>query len=125
MDGTLAFSTFDLLPYYEGLRPQTFGFERPSTAWSNLDLTFPLIRYIDTDLRISTPKVTFKGFDLGRTAATLTVRSGKLLADIAEVELGAGTASLQVTADTTGLVPRYGLKGKLENLDAAQMAAAL
>lgn len=125
VDGTLAFNAIDLLPYYEGLRPQTFGFERISTSWANLDLSFPLIRYIDTDLRISTPKVTFKGFNLGRTAATLTVRSGKLLADIAELELGTGTASLQLTANTADLVPRYTVKGKLDNIDFSEMAGAL
>lgn len=125
VDGTLAFGAIDLLPYYESLRPQTFGFERTSTNWANLDLSFPLIRYVDTDLRISTPKVTFKGFNLGRTAATLTVRSGKLLADIAELELGTGTASLQLTANTADLVPRYALKGKLDNIDLSEMAGAL
>lgn len=125
VDGTLAFNAIDLLPYYEGLRPQTFGFERTPTSWANLDLSFPLIRYIDTDLRISTPKVTFKGFNLGRTAATLTVRSGKLLADIAELELGTGAASLQLTANTADLVPRYALKGKLDNIDFSEMAGAL
>lgn len=124
VDGTLAFSAIDLLPYYEGLRPQTFGFERTPTSWATLDLTFPLVRYVDTDLRISTPKVTFKGFDLGRTAATLTVRSGKLLADVAEIELGAGSASLQLTADTNELVPRYALKGKFDNIESGQLAAA-
>lgn len=125
IDGTLAFSSVDLAPYFEGLRPRTFGFERPSTSWANLDLSFPLIRYIDTDLRISTPRVTFKGFEMGRTAATFTVRSGKLLADVAEMELGAATASLQLTADTNEMVPRYTLKGKVQNLDAAQSASAL
>lgn len=125
VDGTLAFNAIDLLPYYEGLRPQTFGFERAPTSWSNLDLSFPLIRYIDTDLRISAPKVTFKGFNLGRTAATLTVRSGKLLADIAELELGTGTASLQISANTSELVPRYALKGKLDNIDTAEVSAAI
>lgn len=125
IDGTLAFTAIDLAPYVEGLRPQTFGFERPSTSWTHLDLSFPLVRYIDTDLRISTPRLTFKSFDMGRTAATLTVRAGKLLADVAEMELGAATANLELTADTNEVVPRYTLKGKIQNFDAAQSAAAL
>ncbi len=125
IDGTLAFTAVDLAPYVEGLRPQTFGFERPSTSWTHLDLSFPLVRYIDTDLRISTPRLTFKGFDMGRTAATFTVRAGKLLADVAEMELGAATANLELTADTNEVVPRYTLKGKVQNFDAAQSAAAL
>lgn len=125
IDGTLAFTAIDLAPYVEGLRPQTFGFERPSTSWTHLDLSFPLVRYIDTDLRISTPRLTFKSFDMGRTAATFTVRAGKLLADVAEMELGAATANLELTADTNEVVTRYTLKGKIQNFDAAQSAAAL
>jgi AsmA protein len=125
IDGTLAFTAFDLAPYVDGLRPQTFGFERPSTSWTHLDLSFPLVRYVDTDLRISTPRLTFKSFEIGRTAATFTVRSGKLLADVAEMELGAATANLELTADTNEVVPRYALKGKVLNFDAAQSAAAL
>lgn len=124
VDGTLAFSSFDLVPYFESLRPQTFGFERPSTSWSSLDLSFPLLRVVDADLRISTPKVAFKGFELGRTAATVSVRGGKLLADVAEIELGSGVSSLQITADTNPSVPRYAIKGKIEGLDGAQAAAA-
>ena len=125
IDGTLAFTAVDLAPYVEGLRPQTFGFERPSTSWTHLDLSFPLVRYIDTDLRISTPRLTYKGFEMGRTAATFTVRAGKLLADVAEMELGAATANLELTADTNEVVPHYTLKGKIQNFDAAQPAAAL
>ncbi|RTL69286.1 MAG: hypothetical protein EKK41_14105 [Hyphomicrobiales bacterium] len=124
IDGTLGFTAFDLAPYVDSLRPQTFGFERPSTGWGSLDLTVPFLRYIDADLRISTPKVTFKGFELGRTAATVSVRAGNLLLDVAEVELGSGGASLQLTTDTKEAIPRYALKGKIDNLDGAQAAAA-
>lgn len=125
IDGTLAFNSFNLAPYVEGLRPQTFGFERPSTSWSNLDLSFPLVRYVDTDLRLSAPRVAYNGFEMGRTAATLSTRGGKLLIDIAEMELGSASVSLQLSTDTNEMVPRYVLRGKVQNFDAAQSAAAL
>jgi AsmA-like C-terminal region len=53
------------------------------------------------------------------------VRSGKLIANIAELELPTGTASGRITADMTELVPRYALRGKIENFDPATTAQLL
>ena len=91
IDGTLAFSALDLTPYVEAARSQSFLFDRQTASWSAFDLSFPdHSAYVDADLRISAPKVALKGYGLGRGAATITVRSGKLLADIAELELYSG-----------------------------------
>ena len=87
IDATLAFHALDLTPYAEAARSQSFLFDRQTATWSLFDLSFPLIRHVDADLRISAPKVALKGFGLGRGAATIAVRSGKLLADIAELDL--------------------------------------
>jgi AsmA protein len=125
IDGTLAFSSLELGPYLEAARSQSFVFDRETASWSEFDLSFPIIRHIDTDLRISTPKVTVKGYSFGRAAATITVRAGKLLADIAELELPTGSASAQVTADVSELVPRYALRARIEDFEAGPAATAL
>lgn len=125
IDGTLAFGALDLTPYVEAARSQSFLFDRQTASWSAFDLSFPLIRHFDADLRISAPKVVVKGYGLGRGAATLTVRSGELLADIAELELYSGKVSAQVTANTNEIVPRYTLRGKLESFDAGSAGTAL
>ena len=124
-DGTLAFSALDLTPYFEAVRAQSFVFDRQTASWSTFDLTFPIIKHVDADLRISAPKVALKGYGFGRGAATISMRSGKLLADIAELELHSGTASAQITANTNELVPRYALRGKVENFEAGHAGAAL
>jgi len=127
IDATLAFSALDLTPYAEAVRSQSFLFDRQTASWSAFDLSFPLIKHVDADLRVSAPKVAIKGYGLalGRGAATITVRSGKLLADVAELELHAGKAVAQVTVDANEIVPRYTLRGKVENFDAASAGAAL
>ena len=125
IDGTLAFNALDLTPYVEAARSQSFLFDRHSASWSAFDLSFPLIRHFDADLRISAPKVVVKGYGLGRGAATITVRSGKLLADIAELELHSGKVSAQVTANANELVPRYTLRGKVESFDAGSAGTTL
>jgi uncharacterized protein involved in outer membrane biogenesis len=84
-----------------------------------------MIRYLDADLRISARKVALKGFSFGQGAATITAQSGKLQADITELELSSGTASAQVTAIMSEPVPRYALRGKVENADAGSFATHL
>jgi AsmA protein len=125
IDGTLAFTALDLTPYLEAARSQSFVFERLTSSWSEFDFVFPIIKHIDADLRISAPKVAMNGFGFGRGAAAITVRGGKLLADIAELELYGGRASAQVTADSNELVPRYAIRGRVENFDAGAASTAL
>jgi AsmA protein len=125
VDGTLAFGALDLTPYVEAARSQSFLFDRHTASWSTFDLSFPLIRHFDADLRLSAPKVVVKGLGLGRGAATIAVRSGELLADIAELELYSGKVMAQITANANEMVPRYTLRGKLENFDAGGAGAAL
>ena len=125
IDATLAFHALDLTPYAEAARSQSFLFDRQTATWSLFDLSFPLIRHVDADLRISAPKVAVKGFGLGRGAATIAVRSGKLLADIAELDLFGGKASAQITANANEIVPHYTLRGRIENFDAGPAGAAL
>jgi AsmA protein len=126
IDATLAFQALDLTPYAEAARAQSFLFDRQTATWSLFDLSFPLIRHVDADLRISAPKVILKGYGLGRGAATIAVRSGKLLADIAELDLFGGKLSAQVTANAADdIVPRYALRGRAENVEAGSAASLL
>ncbi len=125
IDGTLAFSGLDLTPYVEAARSQSFVFDRQTASWSVFDLSFPLIGHVDADLRVSAPKVVLMGYGLGRGAATISVRSGRLLAELAELELHSGVVSGQVTANANDLVPRYALRGKVENFEAGPAGTSL
>ena len=117
IDATLDFSQLDLTPHVEAARLQLFGFDLPGTAWPSFDISLPMIRYLDADLRISARKVVLKGHALGRGAATITAHAGKLQADITELELGSGTLSAQITAIMSEIVPRYVLRAKIENIE--------
>ena len=125
VDATLAFQTLDLSPYFEALRSQSYVFDRHTWSWSAFDFSFPMLNYFDADLRLSAAALAFEGNAVGRGAASISVRSGKLIANIVELELPTGTASGHVTADMTEFVPRYGLRGKIENFDPASATAAL
>jgi AsmA protein len=125
IDGTLAFNTLDLTPYFEALRSQSYVFDRHTWVWSAFDFSFPLLTYFDADLRLSAASLAFKGVPLGRSAASIAVRSGKLSANIVELELPTGTASGRLTADVSEFPPRYALRGKIDNFEPAAAAAWL
>jgi uncharacterized protein involved in outer membrane biogenesis len=125
LDATLAFHALDLTPYANAARSQSFLFDRQTATWSLFDLSLPIARHIDADLRVSAPKVAIHGYGLGRGAATVAVRSGKLVADIAELDLFGGRMSAQVITDANEIVPRYALRGRLENFEAGPAATAL
>jgi AsmA-like C-terminal region len=125
IDGTLAFNTFDLTPYFEALRSRSYVFDRHTWSWSGFDFSFPILNYFDADLRLSAALLAFKGVPLGRSAASIAVRSGKLIANIVELELPTGTASGRLTADVSEFPPRYALRGKIDNFEPAPAAAWL
>ncbi len=118
VDATLDFTSLNLTPYLDAARVQFLGFDLSPSSWSTFDLSLPLIRSVDADLRLSAHKVSVKGFALGQGAATITAQAGKLQADITELEVNSGTATAQVTAIMTEAMPRYALRAKVENIDA-------
>jgi AsmA protein len=131
LDGTLALKTFDLSKYFA--KPAATGTDAQAAASdtaSVLDvirqsdnLEFALLKIIDADLRLSSDSVTLPGTSIGRSAATLSVRSGKMLADIAELEIDDGTkAGGQLRIDTNGFRPAFEVRGKLEALDVGRAA---
>jgi AsmA protein len=125
IDASLDFSQLNLTPYVEAARLQFFGFDLPGASWSSFDISLPMIRYLDADLRVSARKVTLKGYALGQAGATITAQAGKLQADITELELNSGTLSAQVTAIMSEDVPRYALRAKLENVEAGPASTLL
>jgi len=125
IDGTLAFNTLELSPYYEALRSQSYVFDRHTWSWSAFDFSFPILSYFDADLRLSAASLGFKGNVVGRGAASIAVRSGKLIANIVELELPTGTASGRMTADVKEFPPRYALRGKIDNFEPGPATAML
>jgi AsmA protein len=121
--GTLAYKHIDAKPYLT----ETAGDPEP-LSWSTLAagvLSVPLGQHLDADLRLSSDKVVFGGLELGRSAATVSLKDGRLLADLAELKFVGGEGGGQITADFTGLLPRVTLRGKLDRIDAGPLTNAL
>jgi AsmA protein len=119
--GTFALQTLDLSSYAAGWKGEA--------ARSLIDdmmapgpFALPLVRVIDADVRISANRVRTGGPEFGQSAVTLSLRNGKLLADVAEVAIGDARGTGQVTVDVNGPGPRYSVRGKLTSLDLGRIA---
>jgi AsmA protein len=79
---------------------------------------------MDADIRISAGSVTSGSDRLGRCAASLNVKNGKLYGEIAELELEqGGRGEGQFTIDTSGTEPRYTLRADLNDIDLETIVA--
>jgi AsmA protein len=123
LEGTLAFTSFDIAPY--AAPAQSFSLSTAATDWLSSvgvpGLASPsLLREVDADLRISATNV-MNGTDrLGRCAASLNIKNGKLYGELAEMELDqGGSGGGQFTVDMSGAEPAYTVRANLDDMDLA------
>jgi AsmA protein len=88
-----------------------------------MDADWPLARHIDADLRLSATKVSLGDVNLGRGAATVSMRQDRLHVDIAELTVKGAPLNAQVVIDVSGAVPSYMGRGKLDLVDVGPMLA--
>ena len=130
IEGTLAFTTIDLDRYF-GLQPsgETKVSAESSSDLANLEYTknddgalggsgMRALRALDADLRISAESVVSGKVNIANSAAALSLKEGKLLAELAELGLGpTGRGDIQISIDVNGEVPAYGIHGHLVDAD--------
>jgi AsmA protein len=128
VDGTLGLKTLDLTKYVQPRGDSGQGSAKSllSMVSKASGLEFPLIQIIDADLRLSSSSVVLPGVTIGRSAATISLKGGKMIADIAELEIDDGTrGGGQLRIDATGSRPSYDIRGKLEALDLGRAGRAI
>jgi len=126
IEGTLAFTTFDVAPYMAPSRSYALALasdwlsdiKRPGSAAPQL------LRELNADIRISAANVVNGSERLGKCAASLSVVGGKLYGEIAELELDqGGTGEGQFNVDMTGTDPRYTLRADFSGIDLETLAS--
>lgn len=123
--GTLALKVFDLAHYFP---VSGAGLTAGSKIWQTFaaaDISLPLAQHFDADLRISADRVRLGAVQLGRSAATLSLSQGRLLADLGAFEFDGGRGSGQLIADFNSRLPKLTLRGKLEDVDSARATSAM
>lgn len=126
IDGTLAFGRLEIGRYLasagETAATRVLGYALPWISDLLGGMSSSAFGDFDADVRISAEELTASETSLGSGAATLTLDSGKLLADIAEFKLGSGgQGNAQIGIDLNGWQPRYVLRGQIDGLDLARV----
>lgn len=117
IDGTLAFSAVELTQYQS--QPEPVSNEDENAQPKKLKPTgvnFPLLHHLDLDLRVSTTEIETRQLTLGQTAFSITLNSGRFVADFATLDLCGGSgngrfnldaavaeAPIRLTANVSGL----------------------
>jgi len=90
------------------------------------DLSLPLMTALDADLRISAETLTAGPFKAGRSAASLALRDGHLLFNLADMELSSG-GSVDGEIEIEGLTtpPRYTVHGRMQGIEMADVTTLI
>lgn len=128
IDATIAFAKLDVGRFAKKESSSLAAAQIPA-PWNSLfaySTSSSVISQIDSDIRLSADEIIGLPLRVGRAAATVTIKSGKMLADITELEVGSGGDGRgQVAMDANGVAPNLQLSGKLDRLDYAAATTAL
>lgn len=114
IEGTLGFSSFDVSPHLTTLTKAA-----PDKGLGSHKESIPVA--IDVDLRLSAGKVIAQNVELGRGAVTIAMKGGRVLAELAELDIEGGQASGRVSLDINSDTPRVGIKTKFSGIDPGRM----
>jgi AsmA protein len=118
VEATLGLKTLDLSRYLKSVDTNAQARSLLARVRAASGLEAPIIQAIDADFRISSDSVVLPDLNIGRSAATVSLRNGKLLADLAELEFDDGTrGGGQIGIDMSGANPIYSMQAKFEAAD--------
>ncbi|MGI9405372.1 MAG: AsmA family protein [Hyphomicrobiaceae bacterium] len=118
VEGTLAIKQLNLTNYFPKKKPVEtvlLGSLVPELETSTR-ISAPILRDFDADIRLSVNEVRAHSFRTGEGAMTLTLRSGTLLADVAELRLFDGAAVGQLEFNAKDADVKISARGLLENI---------
>lgn len=129
INARLALGQLDLNPY---LPPETSsaGSAKPPTVspgtrgaapqsdWSDAPIDLSPLRQVNADLDFSVDGLKIRKITLGKSHLVVANKDGKLVANLAEMQLYGGSGKATVTADAAGSVPAVALSFNLTGLQA-------
>jgi AsmA protein len=99
IEGTLALQKLDLTKYFE-----TEAETKPTakkTKSKSVDVDFPLLHHLNIDLRISTTELSVDQLNFGQSAISFSLKSGRLMADLALFDICGGNGNGRLEFDAT------------------------
>jgi len=104
IEGTLALQKLDLTRYFEPEdvpAPSKESAGKKGKTQKPVEVDFPILHHINIDLRISTTQLIAGPLKLGQSAISFSLKSGKLMADLAVFEVCEGNANARLEFDAT------------------------
>jgi AsmA protein len=120
LTGTLAFDTLDVGAYLP--RGSVMRDRRALQWWRQLadSLSGQSTPPVDADIRVSADKVVSGDQEFGAAAATISMKDGRLAADVAEINLLEGRATGQFSVDFNRFIPAIRARGRLDGIRAGK-----
>jgi AsmA protein len=117
VEGTLAFDRLTLDPYLAASQTDAGQRGAPSPSVGS-PFDWPLVRYLDADLRLSAGEINAGALKLGRGAITVTAKQGVIVGELGELELCGGSAAGRAGLDLTQPAKRLTLIASLTDITA-------
>jgi AsmA protein len=116
LTGSLTTGDIDITPYAKSSGAPTDKVPQKEGDWGATPVDLTPLKLADADLNLKTGGIKYDKFDFGPSNIGVTLKNGRLVADLKQSSLfgGAGTAS--VTADGSGQVPGVAIKANFNNL---------
>lgn len=111
VQATLAFDSLDLSLYLKAIRDLLVSAQRAPDA----PLDWPRFDAVDADLRISAEQIKIDDSQLGRIAASLALRNGRLDLAIGDMQIYGGHVTASLSADMLG-APSGMLQARLDSM---------
>lgn len=116
IEGTFALQKLDLTHYIQTSAAQS-ATSAPDKRKS-ASLNFPLLHHLDLDVRISTTELIAPPLALGQSALSVTLKSGRLAADIAVFEMCGGSGGARLEFDASAPVSTLRVTANLTEVSA-------
>ncbi|MFQ5625722.1 MAG: AsmA family protein [Methyloligellaceae bacterium] len=103
IEGTFALQKLNLAQYIQtsALLPATSTPDAKPGKQKSTDVDFPLLHHFNLDVRISTTELTAPPVTVGQSALSVTLKSGRLAADIAIFDMCGGTGNARLEFDAS------------------------
>jgi AsmA protein len=115
LTGSLTAGEIDITPYAKASGAPA---EQPkkSGGWGTTPIDLSPLRLADADLNLKASGIKFEKFDFGPSNIAVTLKSGRLTADLKQTSLFGGAGGATFTADGSGQVPAVAVKANIDSL---------
>jgi AsmA protein len=125
--GKLALETVDLNPYLPppapadkdaGAKPAPGSPPARSQEWSDDPIDLSPLRQADADFDLTVAALIARKIKIGKSHVGVTLKNGRLVADLTEMALYGGGGKARITADASERLPALALRFGLDGVDA-------